>query len=340
VPGEYGFELRGRGRMRLSVDGVVVVDGWERGERPPTGTVTLDPATEHELVAEYESPADPVWQTGFVLRVRPPWPEDPRQAAVDAASRADAAVVVVGLSREIDTEGRDRPHMNLPDGQNELVAAVAAANPRTIVVLNTGSPVTMPWINDVAAVMQLWYPGQEGGNALGDVLTGAADGGRLPCTFPVQVEDSPGYAGYPGHDGKLPYEEGVFVGHRGFEAANTKPLFAFGHGLSFTTFEYGPLTADRTGASVTVTNTGTRVGTEVVQLYVSDVDASLPRPPKELKGFTRLRLAPGESAEARFAFDDRTFAFWNNGWTVEPGDFEILAASSSADVRARTTITL
>jgi beta-glucosidase len=188
--------------------------------------------------------------------------------------------------------------------------------------------------------VQLWYPGQEGGNALADVLTGAADGGRLACTFPVRVEDSPGFAGYPGVDGKLPYEEGVFVGHRGFEAANTTPLFAFGHGLAYTTFEYGDLTAEGTGASIAVTNTGSRAGTEVVQLYVRDVEASLPRPAKELKGFAKLLLAPGETGVARFTFNDRTFAFWNNGWKVEPGQFEILVGASSADIRARATITL
>jgi beta-glucosidase len=220
------------------------------------------------------------------------------------------------------------------------VTAVAAANPRTVVVLNTGSPVTMPWLDDVSAVVQFWYPGQEGGHALADVVTGAADGGRLPCTFPVKVEDSPAYAGYPGSDGKLHYEEGVFVGYRGFEAANTAPLFPFGHGLSYTTFAYADLTADGSGASVTVTNTGDRAGTEVAQLYVGDVDARLPRPAKELKGFARVRLAPGDSTVVRFEFDDRTFAFWENGWQVEAGDFEVAVGSSSADIRARTTITI
>jgi beta-glucosidase len=172
------------------------------------------------------------------------------------------------------------------------------------------------------------------------VLTGTAEGGRLPCTFPVRLEDSPAHAGYPGHDGKLPYEEGVFVGYRGFEAANTAPLFAFGHGHSFTTFDYGELTADASGASLSITNTGGRAGDAVVQLYVSDVEASLPRPAKELKGFARLRLAPGESGVARFAFDDRTFAFWDNGWRVEPGQFEILVGASSADIRARASISI
>ncbi|HZN13121.1 MAG TPA: glycoside hydrolase family 3 C-terminal domain-containing protein [Acidimicrobiales bacterium] len=338
MSGQYAFELRGRGRMRLSIDGAAVVDGWERGERPPVGSVTLTAGAEYALLLEYESPPEPVWFTGVRLAVRPPWPADPREAAIVAAAGADAAVVVVGLTREVDTEGQDRPNMSLPDGQNELVAAIAAANPRTIVVLNAGSPVEMPWLPAVAGVVQLWYPGQEGGNALADVLTGAADGGRLPCTFPVRVEDSPGHAGYPGADGKLPYEEGVFVGYRGFEAARTEPQFPFGHGLSYTTFEYGDLTADANGASLTVTNTGARSGSEVVQLYVGDVEASLPRPAKELKGFRRIALGPGETSTVRFDFDDRTFAFWNNRWLVEAGEFEIMVGASSADIRARATI--
>jgi beta-glucosidase len=339
LSGEYTFELRGRGRMRLSIDGAVIVDGWERGERPPTGMAALTVSTDHALLLEFEAPEDAVWANSVGIRVRPPWPDEPREMAAEAAAIADAAIVVVGLTREVDTEGQDRPDMALPPGQDELVAAVAAANPRTIVVVNAGSPVAMPWINDVAAVVQLWYPGQEGGHALADVLTGAADGGRLPCTFPVRVEDSPAFAGYPGRDGQLAYEEGVFVGHRGFEAANTQPLFAFGHGLSYTTFEYGDVTADASGASVNVTNTGTRPGTEVVQVYVSDVEATLPRPAKELKGFAKVRLGPGETGTARFAFDDRTFAFWNKGWQIEPGDFAILAGPSSADIRARATVT-
>jgi beta-glucosidase len=340
LTGEFGFELRGRGRMRLSVDGVVIVDGWERGERPPTGAVPMVHGRDYALLIEFESPPEPVWFTGFRLGVRPPWPEDPREAAVDAAINADAAIVVVGLTREVDTEGQDRAGMGLPDGQDALVAAVAAANPRTIVVLNTGSPVAMPWVDDVAAIIQLWYPGQEGGHALADILTGAADGGRLPCTFPVQVEDSPGFAGYPGTDGALPYEEGVFVGYRGFEAAVTAPLFPFGHGLSFTTFDYGAVTADRDGASVEVTNSGDRAGTAVVQLYVGDVDASVPRPAHELKGFARLRLEAGATGVAHFAFDDRTFAFWDHGWKVEPGAFEISVGASATDLRARRSITL
>jgi beta-glucosidase len=188
--------------------------------------------------------------------------------------------------------------------------------------------------------VQLWYPGQEGGHALADVLTGVAEGGRLPCTFPERLEDSPGYAGYPGADGKLHYEEGVFVGHRGYEAASVTPLFPFGHGLSYATFDLSELTADRHGASVAVTNTSDRAGDAVVQFYVRDVEASVPRPAKELKGFVRLHLAAGETAHARVDFDDRTFAFWRDGWTVEPGDFEILAGLSSADIRSRTTITL
>jgi len=303
----------------------------------------------YEFVVDYEAPAEPVWSTGFGLGVRPPWPDDPRHAAAQAAMAADAAIVVVGLTRDIDTEGRDRADMSLPPGQDDLISAVAAANPNTVVVLNTGSPVAMPWRADVAGIVQLWYPGQEGGNALADVLTGAvAPAGRLACSFPVRVEDSPGHAGYPGADGKLIYEEGVFVGYRGLEAAATAPLFAFGHGLSYTTFDYGELTADGRGASVAVTNTGDRAGVEVVQLYVRDVDASVPRPAKELKGFAKVRLAPGESTTVRIDFDDRTFAFWDvdraggaqGNWKVEPGEFEVMVGASSADIRSRATITI
>jgi beta-glucosidase len=340
--GMFMFELRGAGRMRLLVDGRTIVDGWERGDGPPTGEVELLEGVGHELLLEYEAPPDPVWMTGVQLRVRPPLHDDMLERAVAAAAAAEVAIVVVGLTTELDAEGQDRPDMSLPAGQDALVHAVAAANARTVVVVNAGSPVAMPWIDNVAAVALVWCPGQEGGNGVADVLTGATDpGGRLPTTLPARLEDTPSAANYPGTEGRMEYKEGVFVGYRGYEQNGVVPLFPFGHGLSYTAFEYGALTIDGRDVSIDVTNVGPRGGSEVVQLYVGDVDASVPRPPKELKAFTKLRLDPGASGTARFTLDDRAFAFWADGhWQVEPGDFVVSVGASSADIRARASITI
>jgi beta-glucosidase len=232
--------------------------------------------------------------------------------------------------------------MDLTGDQNELIRAVAAVNPRTIVVVNAGSIVSMDWAGDVAAIVQVWYPGQELGNALADVLFGKVDpSGRLPTTVPVHFEDNPAHDNYPGADGIVRYEEGVFVGYRHYDDNDIEPRFVFGHGLSYTTFAYGDLRYDGGTATVDVTNTGDRPGSEVVQLYVSDLASSVPRPPKELKGFVKLSLEPGETKTARIALGERAFQFWHDGrWTLEPGEFELLCGSSSRDIRARARITL
>jgi beta-glucosidase len=213
-------------------------------------------------------------------------------------------LLFVGLNGEWDTEGQDRPHMDLPSRQNELIERVAAVNPRTVVVLQTGGPVTMPWLDRVGAVLEAWYPGQECGNAIADVLFGKADpGGRLPQTFPVRLEDNPAFANYPGANGRVRYEEGIFVGYRHYEGQEIRPLFPFGHGLSYTRFSYDNLRLSPAsltpGGSLSValdvTNTGERRGQEVLQVYLRDQQASVPRPEKELKAFAKVALEPGET---------------------------------------------
>jgi len=205
----------------------------------------------------------------------------------------------------------------------------------------------MDWADDVPAVVQLWYPGQEGGDALAEVLFGDVNpSGRLPLTFPERLEDTPAYLNDPGEAGHVLYGEGVFVGYRFYEARRIEPRFAFGHGLSYTTFAYSNLVAHAGRAAidvaVDVTNTGDRVGAEVVQLYVRDVESSVRRPEKELKGFVKVVVEPGRTERVHFTLDDRAFAFWDTtsgGWRVERGEFELLVGASSVDIRARTTCT-
>jgi beta-glucosidase len=228
---------------------------------------------------------------------------------------------------------------------------VAAANPRTIVVLNAGAPVAMPWADEVAAIVQLWFPGMEGGNALADVLFGDVDpAGRLPTTFPRRLEDSPAYPYYPGQDGVVRYQEGLLVGYRHYDRAGIEPRFCFGHGLSYTRFAYANLTVDAADAAasttrvaVDVTNVGDRPGREVVQVYVRDPAASTDRPDRELREFAKLELDASQTRRVTFDLPPRAFAQWDiqqKAWVVEPGEREILVGSSSRDIRQTARVSI
>ena len=274
------------------------------------------------------------------------------ERAVAAAKSADAALLFVGLTGEWDGEGMDRPNIDLPHRQNELVERVAAVNPNTMVVLQGGSPVAMPWLGNVAAVLQAWYPGQEAGNSIADVLLGKAEpGGRLPQTFPARLEDDPTFINYPGERGQVRYGEGVYIGYRYYEKKKVAPLFPFGFGLSYTQFRLDGLTLSAEGigpggtvtAAVQVINVGERAGSTVVQVYVADDEASVSRPAKELAGFAKVRLAPGETRRVEVVLDMRSLAFFDvtaKAWTAEAGRFTVLAGFSSADIAARASFTL
>jgi beta-glucosidase len=242
--------------------------------------------------------------------------------------------------------------MDLPGKQDALVEQVAAVNPRTIVMLNTGSPISMPWLKQVQAVVQAWYPGQECGNAIADVLFGDTNpSGKLPQTFPMRLEDNPAYLNYPGENGKVYYGEGLFVGYRYYEKKKIAPLFPFGFGLSYTTFDYGPLSlsskeigpGDSLRISVDVTNTGQRAGKEVVQLYIRDEQARLQRPEKELKAFAKVQLAPAECKTVTLSIACDALAYYDDlarAWVAEAGVFEVLVGASSEDIRSTATFTL
>jgi len=242
--------------------------------------------------------------------------------------------------------------MDLSGRQNELIARVGAANDKTIVVLQTGGPVAMPWLDAVAGVLEAWYPGQECGNSIADVLLGKTDpGGRLPQTFPRRLEDNPAYLNYPGENGHVRYGEGVFIGYRYYEKKKIAPLFPFGFGLSYASFAVSNLrlSADTLApgatfkASIDVVNKGARAGWSVVQFYVADPKASVARPEKELKGFGKAWLAPGETGTIETSFDMRALAFYSTAletFAAEAGDFELLAGFSSADIQARAAFRL
>ena len=269
-------------------------------------------------------------------------------AAADVARNADVALVVVGTDYRWESEGKDRTTLGLPGDQDALVSAVAAANPRTIVVVNSGAPVEMPWADDVDGIVQVWYAGQEGGTAIADVLFGDVDAsGRLPTSLPVCLEDTPAYAFYPGDGQTVHYGEGVFVGYRHYDTKDVAPRFCFGHGLSYTTFAYGDLALGRDGTDVVVevdvANTGPRPGAEVVQVYVRRPRSGVERPDKELKAFEKVWLKPGETTRLRLHLSERSFRHWDepeSRWAVERGDVEILVGASSCDIRLAATTTL
>ncbi|HEY4356917.1 MAG TPA: glycoside hydrolase family 3 C-terminal domain-containing protein [Acidobacteriaceae bacterium] len=265
--------------------------------------------------------------------------------AVAAAKDSDIAVVFVGYSWKLETEGKDRPDMNLPAGQDELIQAVAAVNRKTIVVLNAGDSANlMKWIERVPGVMDAWYGGEEGGNAIADVLFGDVNpSGKLPFTFLRKLEDSPSYGNYPGENLHVKYAEGIYVGYRYFDKHSDRtPLFPFGYGLSYTSFALSDLKLPKAMSgetpgivSVLVKNTGTRKGAEVVQMYVSDPSATVDRPLRELKGFERVELATGESKTVSFQVDRRALSFYStekHAWTAQPGRFEVSVGSSSRDL--------
>jgi beta-glucosidase len=359
--GSYSFSLVSAGLSRLYIDGHILIDNWTQqtsgieyfgfGSSEVQAVITLDAGQEYLLTLDF-APSEKSPLAAVRLGMLPPVPEDAIERATRLAADADVAIVCVGFGGEWQSEGFDRPDMDLPGRQNALVEQVAAVNSRTIVVLNTGSPITMPWLDQVAAVVQAWYPGQECGNAIADVLFGdVTPSGKLPQTFPMRVEDNPTYLAFPGENGKALYEEGLFVGYRYYDKKHIAPLFPFGFGLSYTTFDYSALKLsahelnpdDTLQVSIDITNTGLRAGKEVVQLYVRDQQSRLQRPEKELKAFTKVQLEPGERKTVTLSIAREALAYYDDlahTWIAEAGAFDVLLGASSQDIRATTTFTL
>ncbi len=275
--------------------------------------------------------------------------------ACDMAKDADYVIFVGGLNKSDyqDSEGHDRKELRLPYDQDKLISELAKVNKNLVVVIISGNAVAMPWVNEVPAIMEAWYSATEAGNALASLLVGDVNpSGKLPFTFPVKLDDIGAHkvGEYPGN-GEVTYKEGLFVGYRWTDKEKIKPLFSFGHGLSYTTFEYGKASIDKKtiGANESVTinipvkNTGSRTGKEVVQVYVSDLKSSLPRPIKELKGFSKVELNPGEEKTVSITLDSDAFKFFDDKqhkWIAEPGKFEVLVGASSTDIKDRVAFEL
>ena len=368
MPEETGVHRVGlfsAGYSRAYVDGQLVVDAWsgwtkgrtffEEGCDEVIGEVMLTQGQSHVIEIEFATkPADNIICPAIRVGIGRPLGNADIAEAAQLASESDAAILLVGRSGEWDCEGWDMENITLPGRQDDLVTAVLAANPRTVVVLQTGGPVEMPWIDQAASVLQAWYPGQECGNAIADVLTGDAEpGGRLPQTFPRQMADNPTHSDdleiYPGLNGRVRYQEGVFIGYRHYDRqsnrAGISPLFPFGHGLSYSSFLLSDLQVSAVADGVAVTfktiNTGARRGSTVAQVYVGPPASSVERPVRELKGFQKVVLDAAESQTVAIHLPQRAFAYFDSAarcWRVEKGRYTVFIGFSAADLVTSCTI--
>jgi len=370
---QFEFGLIVAGRAKLYVDGKLVIDNWTKqkqgqaffgtGTVEERGVIDVKPGKSPEILVEFSNITGPRDGDNGGQIIQPAVriggqdvndPEKMMEDAVRIAKEADVAVVVVGLNADWETEGYDRTTLDLPAGSNELVAEVAAANKKTVVVTQSGSAITMPWVDSVPGLVHAWYLGNETGNAIADVLFGKVNpSGKLSLTFPRRLEDVPSYGHFGSENGKVRYGEDLFVGYKHYLYTKTPTLFPFGYGLSYTTFDYSSLSVSKpsgSGAdfkvtvSLTVTNSGKVAGSEIVQIYTSIPKTSvLTQVPRALKGFRKVTLAPGAKTTVEVTLDKYAVSYWEERldcWLAEAGEYTVYAAASSEDVRATATFTI
>lgn len=360
VTGETQLFLSNTGAARVWLDGELILDNdvgikqssaidWDK--MVAKTALKLEKGRAYAFKAEYVSGENnPFALIHFAYKPALGVEGDLLERAVELAKGSDAAIIVAGLSDTYESEGHDRPDMNLPGNQDALIRAVAAVNSKTVVVVNAGAPVEMDWVEAVDSVLLAYYPGQEGGYALADILFGDVNpSGKLTVTFPKRLEDNPAFINYPGWK-DVKYGEGIFVGYRYYDKKDVTPQFPFGHGLTYTSFDYRELNlpkevtlGENFQISLTLENTGDVAGQEVVQLYIRDPESKLVRPDKELKGFEKVYLAPGALTMVTFSLPPRAFSYYDpyqGAWVAEPGEFEVLIGASSRDVRLQGTFEL
>ncbi len=347
--GEYTFTFRGDDGYRLFIDDKPLIDAWHRINSTTSARITLEQGKTYALRAEF-------WQGGggvaAQLSWRLPGQSTAYAAAIDAAKTSDAVILCVSTERQ-ESEGSDRPSMDLPGKQNDLIRAVAAANPRTVVVLNNGTPVTIKdWLDQVPGLIEAGLPGQEGGVALAGIIFGEINpSGKLPDTLGVKRDDYPDAPNFPGSHAQVNYAEGIYVGYRHFDKENIAPLFPFGFGLSYNTFTYGGLQlsspdlppAGTVDVNLKITNDQDSAAEEVVELYVHDPAPKIDRPVRELKGFARVALRARETKDVRLTVRARDLAYFDvpgHQWKADAGDYEIEVGASSRDIRQKATLRL
>ncbi len=350
VSGKYKLGLTNNDGARLYLDGRLIIDNWNdlRLIDPKVVEVDLEAGRKYEIKIEF-------YEWGVTAGVRFAWEiphtdmiGDKFDSSVKLAREADAVIIVGGFSEYGEGEGADRRSILLPGFQNKLIEEIGKANPNTAVVLINGSNVAMPWIDKVGAVVEAWYPGQEGGYVIADALMGKINpSGKLPVSFMYKLEDSPTYGSYPGNGSDAPYTEGIYIGYRYYGKHDKDVLFPFGHGLSYTHFKYSDLSLSVAegvlNVSFSLTNTGKWEGKEVAQVYISDKAAHVDRPVKELRGFEKVALQAGETRKVSIAIPVKDLSYFDEGsrsWKLDKGTFEVLVGSSSRDIQLKQSTQL
>ena len=341
--------------LPLKKEGTIAIIGefakkprYQGGGSSHVNPTKLDNALE-EIEKIVQGKAKLIYEEGYKLETDE-MNQELIEKAKEAAKKSDVAIIFAGLPDRYESEGYDRTHMKMPENHNKLIEEVAKVQPNTVVVLSNGSPVEIPWIDKVKGLLESYLGGQAGAGAVADILFGEVNpSGKLAETFPKKLSHNPSYLNFPGEGNKVEYREGVFVGYRYYDKKEIEPLFPFGYGLSYTTFEYTDISVDKKEITdketievkVKVKNTGKVKGKEIVQLYVRDVESKVNRPEKELKGFEKIELEPGEEKTVTFKLDKRSFAYYNTeirDWYVESGEFEILVGKSSKEIELKETV--
>ena len=349
ITGEHNFEIFAIGKSKLLIDETEIIDNWTNtspgdaffahGTSSKRGSKVLKKDKTYKIEIQYKFEGN---FPAIYIGCQPPDKIDLMDEALNIAKEVEQVVLMVGTNSDWETEGNDRVDFNLPGKQNELIEKVLEINPNTIIVLNTGSPISMPWINKAKAVIQSWYAGQEYGNALVDIITGIINpSGKLPTTFPVNLSDTPAFESYPGKNLQMDYDEKLLVGYKWYDKNLLEPLFPFGHGLSYTEFEYSELKIKKEMnnsfiCSYMIKNTGDTAGFEISQCYVQPYKSNNNEPIKTLQGFDKTFLNPGESKEIKILLNERNFSSWDlldNDWDIKYKEYDILIGSSSKDIK-------
>ena len=356
ISGQHEFEIFGIGKCKLFINNEMLVDNWDNSEQGEAfftfssssrkGSMNLIAGETYQIEVHYHFEGK---FPAVYIGCQAPDESDLLAQAIETAANADQVILMVGTNSDWETEGNDRTDFDLPVDQNKLVNAVIEANANTSVIINTGSPVAMPWAENAKAIIQTWFPGQEFGNALVDVLSGVVNpSGKLPTSFPSRIEDTPAYASYPGKDLQMNYEEKLLVGYRWYESKSIKPMFCFGHGLSYTEFQYDDLKvmtneANEVSCRFTVKNTGSMNGSEIAQCYVGFHDAMDGEPKKTLQGFSKEEISIGETKNYEIKLTPRNFSYWNvetKTWQIRKGLYQICIGSSVENVHLEASVNL
>ena len=356
ISGEHAFEIFAIGKSKLLINNEEIIDNWTdplpgdaffaHGSSPKRGASYLEKDKSYQIEIQYKFEGN---FPAIYIGCQPPDKIDLLDEALNIAKEVDEVILLVGTNSDWETEGNDRVDFNLPGEQNTLIEKVLEINPNAIIVLNTGSPVDMPWVNKAKSILQSWYAGQEYGDALFEILTGLVNpSGKLPTTFPKRIKDTPAYSCYPGENLQMSYDEKLLIGYKWYDRKKIEPLFHFGHGLSYTNFEYSNLrisNSDKNNftCSFNIENVGDISGFEISQCYISFMNCDEDEPIKKLQGFDKTYINSGEIKKIEICLDSKSFSTWdikNHQWEIKKGVFNILIGSSSNDIKLKDSINL